>query len=137
MPRSWISVPIGHGIRIADAELRPRLPSWRKYELCHGLIKAAEARGEKMTKDEAAYIIDKALAVGLIDSSGGLNFHGKGTRDEIVGQIMATSKAWGAPLTREEAMHTVSREIAWPRRTQRLALRATLGLLSSWPRSPF
>jgi hypothetical protein len=34
MPRSWISVPIGHGVRlgrsIADAELQPRLPSWRK-----------------------------------------------------------------------------------------------------------
>jgi hypothetical protein len=58
MPRTWISVPIGHRIRIgrsiADSEWRGRLPGWRKYELCHGLIKAAEARGEKMSKDEAA-----------------------------------------------------------------------------------
>jgi hypothetical protein len=79
MPRTWLSVPLGRtGIRIgrsiADSELRPHLPSWRKFELCHGLIKAAEARGEKMSKDEANYIVEKALATGAIDANGDLNF---------------------------------------------------------------
>jgi hypothetical protein len=72
MPRSWISIPILRtGIRIgrsiSDSELRPRLPRWRKWELCQGLIKAAKARGDKMTKDEAAYCVDKAVDVGGLD----------------------------------------------------------------------
>jgi hypothetical protein len=83
MGRTWLSIPVGKtGIRVgrsvADSELRGQLPGWRRYELCHGLIKAAEARGEKMTKDEAAYIVDKALASGLLSSSGDLNFHMRG-----------------------------------------------------------
>jgi hypothetical protein len=72
MPRTWVSIPILRtGIRIgrswADSELRPRMPAWRKWELCHGLIKAAKARGEKMTKDEAAYCVDKAIGIGGIE----------------------------------------------------------------------
>jgi hypothetical protein len=71
MGRTWLSVPIGFGIRvgrsISDSELRPRMPAWRKWELCHGLIKAAKARGEKMTKDEAAYCVDKAIDIGGVD----------------------------------------------------------------------
>ena len=45
--RTWGSINIGHGIRkgrsYGPEDLGPpRLPSWRKWELCHGLIKAAE-----------------------------------------------------------------------------------------------
>jgi hypothetical protein len=72
MGRTWISVALGRtGIRlgrsISDSELRPRLPRWRKWELVRGLIKAAKARGEKMTKDEAAYCVEKAIDVGGVD----------------------------------------------------------------------
>lgn len=138
MPRSWISVPIARtGIRIgrsiADSELRPHLPSWRKWELCHGLIKAAEGRGEKMTKDEAAYIVDKALATGGLDSAGNIIFPVKGTREEIVGQIMETAAAWGQPMTRQQAEARTDAAIAakhsWPWRGTAIALGAAMGAL--------
>ena len=72
MPRTWLSIPILRtGIRVgrswSDSELRPRLPAWRKWELYHGLIKAAKARGEKMTKDEATYCVDKAVDIGGLE----------------------------------------------------------------------
>jgi hypothetical protein len=72
MGRTWLSVPIGRtGIRIgrsiSDSELRPHLPAWRKWELVRGLIKAAKAHGEKMTKDEAEYLTNKADDIGGLD----------------------------------------------------------------------
>jgi hypothetical protein len=71
MPRNFISLSLGHGLRIgrsfSDSELRRRLPSWRKYELIHGLMRSAAARGVKMTKDEAAYCVDKAVDIGGVD----------------------------------------------------------------------
>lgn len=58
MPRTWISVPLGRtGIRlgrsIADAELRGRLPNWKRYEIRKALQAAAEARGESMDRETA------------------------------------------------------------------------------------
>jgi hypothetical protein len=105
--RLWLSGPrLLHGLVRPGIPLGREdwgLPSWRKYELCRGLIKAAEARGEKMSKDEAAYIVDKALAVGAIDGNGNLNFHMRGTREEIIGAIMTVAKAWGFPLSQADA----------------------------------
>ena len=49
------------------------------------------------------YAIDKCLATGGLDSAGNLTFHVKGTREEIVGQIMETAGAWGQPMTHEQA----------------------------------
>jgi hypothetical protein len=76
----------------------PRLPSYRRYELRHGLQEAAKARGETMTKEDANYAIDKALATGLLDSNGNLNFHMHGAREEIITSILTTAKAWGQLL---------------------------------------
>ena len=103
---------------------RPHLPSWRRYELRHGLQEAAKARGEPMTREDADYAIDKSPASGLLDSSGGLNFTAKGfTREEVAGQIVAgqiieRSTAWGQPVGREDAEHMASRGIRhiWYRR---------------------
>jgi hypothetical protein len=53
--------------------MRPRLSSHRRYELRKGLQEAAKARGEPMTKEDADYCIDKALATGVLDSVGDLN----------------------------------------------------------------
>jgi hypothetical protein len=61
----------------------------------HGLLEAAKARGETMTKEDANYAIDKALATGLLDSNGNLNFHMHGTREKIITGILTTAKAWG------------------------------------------
>ena len=56
MPRFWLSGPrllngwIRPGISIGCEDRNPRLPSYRRYELRHGLREAAKARGETMTK---------------------------------------------------------------------------------------
>jgi hypothetical protein len=63
--------------------MRPRLSPYRRYELRKGLQEAAKARGEPMTKVDADYCIDKALANGVLDSAGDLNFVARGNRDRL------------------------------------------------------
>ena len=87
------------------------LPTWRRYELSHGLQKAATARGAKLTKEDANYAIDKALATGLLDSNGNLKFHLRGTREEIITGILTTAKAWGQLMTCAEAERLTDRAI--------------------------
>jgi len=117
MGRTWISVPFGRtGIRIgrsiSDSEMRPRLPSWRRFELRRGLQEAAKARGETMTKDEADYCIDKALATGLLDGNGYLNFVAKGfTADELAAQIVEMTTTWGHAVSHEDAMRIAKQAI--------------------------
>jgi hypothetical protein len=108
MPRTWLSLPVARtGIRIgrsiADSELRPHLPSWRRYELRKALQAAAEARGEPLSREDCDYIIDRNLATGGLDSAGNPTFHVKGTCDEIVDQVMETAAMWGRPMTRAQA----------------------------------
>jgi hypothetical protein len=57
----------------------PKLLSWRRHKLRHGLQEAAQARGEPMTREDADYAIGKALASNLLDSPGRLNFIAKGS----------------------------------------------------------
>jgi hypothetical protein len=107
--RFWLSGPrilnglVRPGISLGREDWQPHLPSWRRYELRKGLQAAAEARGEPMSREDCDYAIDRALATGGLDSAGNLAFHVKGTREEIVGQIMETAGAWGHPMTREQA----------------------------------
>ena len=57
-----------------------------------------------MTKDDANYFVDKALALGVLDREGNLGFKVKGaTREECIGQIEAVAASWGQPLTHAEA----------------------------------
>jgi len=99
---TWLETvkPFGE---LGREDLHPRLPSWRPYELRHGLQEGAKVRGEPMTKDDADYCIDKALATGLLDSNGGLNFHFRGSREEIIAEILEKSAAWGMATSRAEA----------------------------------
>jgi hypothetical protein len=117
--RFWLSGPrilhglVRPGISLGREDFRPHLPSWRRYELRHGLQEAAKARGEPMTREDADYAIDKSLASGLLDSSGGLNFTAKGsTREVVAGQIIERSTAWGQPVGREDAEHMASGAVA-------------------------
>lgn len=61
--RFWLS-----GVSFGWEDFRPRrqamaaLPSYRRYELRHGLQEAAKASGKPIGKDDADYLIDKALA---------------------------------------------------------------------------
>jgi hypothetical protein len=113
--RYWLSFrgPFGTrpGFSIGPEDIHPRLPSYRRYELRHGLQEAAKARGEPMTKEDANYTIDKALATGLLDSNGNLNFHMRGTREEIIAGILTTAKAWGQLMTCVEAERLTDRAI--------------------------
>jgi len=70
--RPGVSFGREDGLRVLGGRRSTRLPSWRRYELRHGLQEAAKARGETMTKDDANYCIDKALATGMLDSKGTL-----------------------------------------------------------------
>jgi len=119
--RYWLSFrgPFGTrpGFSIGPEDIHPRLPSYRRYELRHGLQEAAKARGEPMTKEDANYAIDKALATGLLDSNGNLNFHMHGTREEIITGILTTAKAWGQLMTCDQAERIADRAIRkarWP-----------------------
>ena len=105
------------GISLGREDWNPRLPSYRRYELRHGLQEGAKARGEPMTKEDANYVIDKALATGLLDSNGNLNFHISGTREEIITGILTTAKAWGQLMTCDHAEQLADRAIRkarWP-----------------------
>jgi hypothetical protein len=121
--RLWLSGPrilcglVRPGISLGREDWNPRLPSYRRYELRHGLQEAAKARGETMTKEEADYAIDKALATGLLDSNGALNFHLHGSREEIITGILMTAKAWGQLMTCDQAERIADRAIRktrWP-----------------------
>ena len=115
--RLWLSGPrilrglVRPGISLGREDWNPRLPSYRRYELRHGLQEAAKARGQTMTKEDADYSIDKALAAGLLDSNGNLNFHMRGTREEIIAGILTTAKAWGQLMTCAEAERLTDRAI--------------------------
>jgi hypothetical protein len=70
-----------------------------------------------MTKEDANYAIDKALATGLLDSNGNLNFHLRGTREEIIAGILTTAKASGQLITCDQAERIADRAIRkarWP-----------------------
>jgi len=83
----------------------------------HGLQEAAEARGETITKEDADYCIDKALVTGLPDSNGNLNFHMRGSPEEIVTRILTTAKAWDQLMTCDQAEQVADHAIQkarWP-----------------------
>jgi hypothetical protein len=56
--RFWLSGPrilkglVRPGVSFGREDFRPRLPSYRRYELRKGLQEAAKARGEPMTKEK-------------------------------------------------------------------------------------
>jgi hypothetical protein len=116
--RIWFSGPrlfnglVRPGISFGKEDFGPpRLPSWRRHELRAGLQAAAKARGETMTKTDADYFIDKALALGVLDREGNLGFKVKGSRDGCIETIEATAASWGKPLTRVEAAAKFDDEI--------------------------
>lgn len=120
--RTWGSINVGHGIRVGRSYGPedfgpPRLLRYRRYELRQGLMAAAKARGADMDKEEADYLIDKALAVGLLDRNGDLDINVKGSRDECIDAIVETTAQWGRPMPRDEAakqFDRVARRKDWP-----------------------
>lgn len=68
--------------------------------------------GKPLTIVDADYLIDKSLATGALDSAGNLCFAAKGTREEIVEQILERASNWGHPMTREQAKARADAAIA-------------------------
>jgi hypothetical protein len=65
-----------------------------------------------MAKDEADYLIDKALATGLLDSAGDLNFKATGfDAEEIAAEIVTVTAAWGHAVSHEDALRMASQAI--------------------------
>jgi hypothetical protein len=105
------------GISIDPADVRSRLPSWRRYEYSHALKAWAAKHGKPITDSEANYRIDKAVALGELDAAGPV-LRLTGAREEIVEAVMYTSEQYGMPVDGVEAERLIDRAIPsrvpWP-----------------------
>ena len=91
------------GKSICSQDIRPRLPDWLRSELCNQLQEKIASDGEPITQEQADSIIDSALASGTLDSEGTLTFRVKGTREQIVAQILEVCEFWNEPMSRAKA----------------------------------
>ena len=106
--RPWLPDPrvlnvlIRSGISIGPEDVKPSQPLWR-LELRKQLQEKPTSDGKPMTPEEADSCIDKALANGALDSDGIFTFRVKGTREQIVEQILQVCELWNEPMTRAKA----------------------------------
>jgi hypothetical protein len=106
--RPWLPDPrvlnvlIRSGISVGPEDVRTHLPLWR-LELRKQLQEKPTSDGKPMTRAEADSCIDKALASGALDSNGIFTFRVKGTREQIVEQILQVCELWNEPMTRAKA----------------------------------
>ncbi|WGJ16318.1 hypothetical protein QEV83_08795 [Methylocapsa sp. D3K7] len=107
--RFWFSDPqvlddvVLSGKSIGSQDGRPRLPDWLRSELRTQLQEKIAPDGEPITQKQADSIIDRALASGTLDSDGTLTFRVKGTREQIVAQILEVCELWNEPMSRATA----------------------------------
>lgn len=71
-----------------------------------------------MTRKRCDYLIDQAFATGVLDSSGDLNFNMRGSREEIIAEILERCAEWNMPMTRVRAERLTDRAIHDIRRRQ-------------------
>jgi len=106
--RPWLPDPrvlnvlIRSGVSVGPEDVKPYQPLWR-LELRKQLQKKPTSDGKPMTRKEADSCIDKALASGALDSNGIFTFRVKGTREQIVKQILEVCELWNEPMTRVKA----------------------------------
>jgi len=106
--RHWLPEPrilnvlIRSGISIGPEDGGPYQPLWRS-ELRKQLQEKPTSDGKPLTREEADSCIDKALASGALDSDGIFTFRVKGTREQIVEQILEVCELWNEPMTRAKA----------------------------------
>ena len=106
--RHWLPEPrilnvlIRSGISIGPEDGGPYPPLWR-LELRKQLQEKPTSDGKPLTREEADSCIDKALASGALDSDGIFTFRVKGTREQIVEQILEVCELWNEPMTRAKA----------------------------------
>jgi hypothetical protein len=126
--RPGVSFGREDGLRMLGHRRPARLPRWRRYELRHCLQEAAKARGEKMTKEEADYRIDKGLSTGRIDKDGTLVFTAKdfpanSSREQLIERLTKEIAALGLAMPRRIAEAKVDAALAAKadRRSDRIA----------------
>ncbi len=106
--RHWLPEPrilnvlIRSGISIDPEDVTTSLPLWR-LELRKQLQEKPTSDGRPLTREEADSCIDKALASAALDSDGIFTFRVKGTREQIVEQILKVCELWNEPMTRAKA----------------------------------
>jgi hypothetical protein len=88
---------------IGAGDARTHVPTWLRAELRKQLQEKVTSNGAPVTEEEADSFIDNALASGTLDSSGALTFRVKGTRKQIVDQILDVCALWNEPMTRAQA----------------------------------
>ena len=81
----------------------PHLPDWLRCELQTQLQEKIAPDGEPVTQKQADSIIDRALASGTLDSEGALTLRVKGTREQIIAQILEVCEFWNEPMSRAKA----------------------------------
>ncbi len=122
--RFWLSGPLilnelaRPSQSIGPEDVRPRLPSLRRYEYSQALKAWAAKHGKPITDAEANYRVDKAVALGELDAAGPVLRILETRREEIVEAVICTSEQYGMPVDRVEAERLTDRAISsrlpWP-----------------------
>lgn len=107
--RLWLSDPqLLHGVASPDTssgadDVKAHLPAWLRAELRTQLQEKVVPGGEPVTQEQADAIIDSAISSGMLDAEGTLTFRVKGSREQIVAQILDVCELWNEPMTKARA----------------------------------
>ena len=83
-----------------------------------------------MTKENADYCIDKAVATGVLDSAGDLNFIARGNREEIIAEILHKGATWNMPVSRDEAERLTNQAVRGNKLRRRSRIFWTVALVA-------
>ena len=107
--RLWLSDPplldgiAATGTNSGPEDVKARLPAWLRAELRTQLQEKVISGGEPVTQEQADAFIDNAISSGMLDSEGTLTFRVKGSREQIVAQILEVCELWNEPMTKARA----------------------------------
>lgn len=107
--RLWLSDPtLLDGVAPTNAsgspdDVKAHLPAWLRAELRTQLQEKVVPGGELVTQEQADAFIDSAISSGMLDAEGTLTFRVKGSREQIVAQILEVCELWNEPMTKARA----------------------------------
>ncbi|WGJ15379.1 hypothetical protein QEV83_03595 [Methylocapsa sp. D3K7] len=84
-------------------DVKARLPTWLRAELRTQLQGKVISGGDPVTQEQADDFIDEAISCGMLDSEGTLTFRVKGSREQIIAQILEVCELWNEPMTKARA----------------------------------
>ena len=83
-----------------------------------------------LSKEDADYCIDKAVATGVLDSAGDLNFIARGNREEIIAEILHKGATWKMPVSRDEAERLTNQAVRGNKLRRRSRIFWTVALVA-------